>query len=190
MKNNTTTIRIRHEANLTSNGKHHHGCCKPVIAIDIQKTFNSVSDAAEYFGVNINSVILVLKGKQKAIRMYERDENGNRTRFIGTCRLSYAAHAETAIDELMNCGRKYKENLHKANENISNLQTENYELKQEIAKLNSIIINKDSYKNGIEAMTMEIKNYRASLEKAQDDVELFTMLIEEAEQKLHNMIWG
>ena len=120
--NNTSTLRIRNEANLTSYGTHRHHACKPVIAVDIQKTFNSVLDAAEYFGVCPDSIINVLKGRQTALRMYERDENGNRIRFIGTCRLTYAAHAETAMDAVMKCGRKSQEELSKANARIAELE--------------------------------------------------------------------
>ena len=47
MTNNT--LRIRHEANLTSYGTRRNGNAKPIIVIELQKTFNSLEDTAEFF---------------------------------------------------------------------------------------------------------------------------------------------
>lgn len=132
--NNTTTLRIRHEANLTSYGTHHNGNCKPIIAVELHRTFNSLTDAADFFGVEPQYIWQVLNGKLNTIGLWERDENGNRIRLICRCRLTYASHFESAVDKLMDCGRKATEQLNKANERIESLKKYNEELNEELTE--------------------------------------------------------
>lgn len=112
MKSNNAVI-ISKQATLTSTGTHTYHTCKPIIAIDIHRTFNSLMDAAEYFGCSYKIICNTLRGKQSAVGIYERDENGKRIRKIGTCRLVYAAYAETAMDAIMETGRNTTTELEK-----------------------------------------------------------------------------
>ena len=118
----TNIIRINKEVTLTSNGTHTNGNCKPVLAIEVQKVFNSYTDVAEYFGTTVAVISNVLNGRQKAIRMYERDENGKRIRYIGKCHLVLACDAATAMDAVLDVGRKAIEELHKANKRIAEFE--------------------------------------------------------------------
>ena len=118
MKTNNT-VRISKDAYLTSNGNHFHGSCKPVIAIEINKVFNSELDAAEYFGVHRTQISAVLRGIQKTIGLYERDENGNRIRKICMCHLKFASDATSAMEMIMENGRKTNEELSKAKERLA-----------------------------------------------------------------------
>lgn len=121
---NTTTITIRNKSTVTSFGVHTHGNCKPIIAIDIDKTFNSGLDAARYFGCAPETIYAVLRGDQPHLRMYERDENKKRIRFLGTCRLTYVSHAEETVDALMENGRNLRDKLSKANEKLAAQESE------------------------------------------------------------------
>jgi hypothetical protein len=199
----TNTLRIRNEANLTTYGNLHCHRCKSVIAIEIQKTFSSVTDAAEYFGVTIYTICNVLKGKQKAVTMWERDENGNKIRKLGTCHLTYAAHAESAVDKLMECGRK-------ANETITKLQNENATLRNELSKANAVIY---GLRNENEALRKEnekiaelerkaalwatYEEHQAAKRKAMEDIENYKRIEQEAialrqesEKKLAELMKG
>ncbi|MCI6806308.1 MAG: hypothetical protein MR912_12110 [Prevotella sp.] len=118
MKTNNT-VRISNDAYLTSNGNHFHGCCKPVIAIEINKVFNSELDAAEYFGVPATKVSAVLRGVQKTLGLWERDENGNRIHKICMCHLKFASDATSAMEMVMKNGRKTNEELSKAKERLA-----------------------------------------------------------------------
>ena len=118
MKTNNT-VRISNDAYLTSNGNHFHGCCKPVIAIEINKVFNSELDAAEYFGVHHNQISAVLRGDRKTMGLWERDENVNRTRKICMCHLKFASDATSAMEMVMENGRKTNEELSKAKERLA-----------------------------------------------------------------------
>ena len=118
MKTNNT-VRISNDAYLTSNGNHFHACCKPVIAIEINKVFNSELDAAEYFGVHQNQISAVLRGVQKTLGLWERDENGNKIRKICMCHLKFASDATSAMEMVMECGRKTNEELSKAKEQLA-----------------------------------------------------------------------
>lgn len=118
MKTNNT-VRISNDAYLTSNGNHFHGSCKPVIAIEINKVFNSELDAAEYFGVHHNQISAVLRGDRKTIGLWERDENGNRIRKICMCHLKFASDATSAMEMVMENGRKTNEELSKAKERLA-----------------------------------------------------------------------
>lgn len=120
-----STITIQNKATINNCiGSHHNGNCKSIIAIDIHKTFNSGLDAATYFGCHAHQIYSALKKPTPSIRMYERDENGNRIRFIGTCRLAYAAHATESIDALMDHGRTVMNELDKANKKLAEQEAE------------------------------------------------------------------
>ena len=135
MNNNTTTLRLRHEANITSYGTHHNGNCKPIIAVDLHKMFNSVTDAAEFFGVDPQRISNVLNDEgNHRIGLWERDENGNRIRRICMVRLTYAAHYESSMNAMMECGRESTLKLLKANQRIEFLEAENAQLRKEMAE--------------------------------------------------------
>lgn len=134
--NNTTTLCIRNKATLTSHGTRHNGCCKPVIAVDLDMTFNSESDLAEYCGVTIHAVSGALNKKQKTIGVYELDENGKRIRRIGKTRVKFANEGEEILDTIMQNSRNAKAELSKANKRIEELERkaalwDEYEAKQE-----------------------------------------------------------
>lgn len=120
-----TTITIQNKATINNTIGHHcNGNSKPIIAIDIHKTFTSCLDAAEYFGCGHAPIYKVLNGHQPYIRMYERDENGKRIRFLGTCRLSYAKQAEESVDALLENGRNMQNELDKANKKLAEQEAE------------------------------------------------------------------
>lgn len=177
--NNTTTLRIRHEATLTSNGTHHHGCCKPIIAVDIPKTFNSLTDAAEYFGVSIQQISDVLNGRHKTIGLYERDENGNKIRLICRTRFTLAAHAETVMDTVMENSRKAKEELDKANARIA-------ELEAKAAKWDAYEAHQKTITNAKE----KIERRKAIERRKQEEYQLAIARRQEAENELAELTKG
>ena len=118
------TIIIRNKSTLTSFGTHHNGNCVPIIAIDVNRAFNSGVDTAKGLGCSLASVYNVLEGKQPYVRMYERDENGKKIRFIGTCRLTRVSHAEETVDALMESGRNMRDELAKANAKLATYDSE------------------------------------------------------------------
>ena len=120
-----TTITIQNKATINNSiGHRTNGNCKPIIAIDIHKTFNSQLDAAEYFKCDNRVISAALKRNNPSIRMYERDENGKRIRFLGTCRLSYAKQAEESVDALLDSGRNMQNELDKANKKLAEQEAE------------------------------------------------------------------
>lgn len=120
-----TTITIQNKATINNTiGHRTNGNCKPIIAIDVHETFNSGLDAANYFGCDSSVIYQALKRKHPRIRMYEHDENGNKTRFIGTCRLSYAKQAEESVDALLDSGRNMQNELDKANQKLAEQEAE------------------------------------------------------------------
>lgn len=179
----TTTLRIRNNATLTSNGTLHCHRCKPVIAIEISKTFNSVTDTAEYFGVSANTVCKVLKGKQKSLRMYDHDENGNRTRFVGTCRLTYAAHLETAMDAVMESGRK-------ANERIAELERKAALWDAYKAEQDAIIKAKEEYEKAVIKAKEKVERRKAIEQRKQEEYQLAIARRQEAERELNELLKG
>lgn len=197
MNNNTTTLHIRHEANLTSNGTHHHGNCKPIIAIDIHKTFNSVTDTAKYFGVCNEQISAVLSGKYKTIGLYERDENGNKIRLICRCRLTYAAHMESAIDNLMACGREATEKLNKANERIESLKQYNADLNEELAEYRAWKAEqeakrkaKEEHEKAIVDATNKVEYCKRLEQHKQEEYQIAIARRQEAERKLEELMKG
>lgn len=182
--NNTTTMRIRHEANLTSYGTHHNGNCKPIIAVDLHKTFNSLLDAAEFFGVDAQRIWSVLNvNPTHTIGLWERDENGNKIRRICKCRLTYASHMESTVDALMACGRESTEKLNKANERIAELETKNKELEAELAELRA-------WKMAREMRDEAMRKARAELEQSKADEQAAIERRRRAELAWAEMEWG
>ena len=197
MTNNTTTLRIRHEANLTSNGTHHNGNCKPIIAIELHKTFNSLTDTAEFFGVEVQHIWHVLNGKYKTIGLYERDENGNKIRLICRCRLTYAAHMESTVDALMECGREATEKLNKANERIEALKQYNADLNEELAEYRAWKAEqeakrkaKEEHERAISNATDKVERCKKIEQRKQEEYQLAIARRQEAERKLEELLKG
>lgn len=114
----TNTIRISRESYLTSNGTHTHSNCRPVIIPELQMVINSRLDVAEKLGVSYNTVINTLQGKRNTCPIWEKDENGNR-RKVGYCHLYEASDYESAMEMVMECGRKANDELSKANARLA-----------------------------------------------------------------------
>jgi hypothetical protein len=133
----STNINIRKEANLTSYGKCHNGNCEPVVCIELHKTFNSLKDTADFFGVDYQRIWGVLNGTCNTIGLWERDENGKRIRRICKCHLEYARNIEAAQDKLMAHGRQMM---------VDNaaIKRENSDLRKENENLNAQLIEKDN----------------------------------------------
>lgn len=195
--NNTTTLRIRNEGNLTSNGTHHHKNCKPIIAIELHKTFNSITDTAEFFGVCISHISDVLNGRLKTIGLYERDENGNKIRLICRCRLTYAAHMESTVDKLMECGREATDKLNKANERIETLKKYNAELNAELAEYRAWKAEQEVIRKAKEEHEIAITKAKEKVERRknieqrkQEEYQLAIARRQEAERELSELLKG
>ena len=182
MENNT--LRIRNEATLTSNGTHFHGNCKPVIAVDIHKTFNSLMDTAEYFGVRYEQVYAVLSGRRKTLGLYERDENGNKIRLICRCRLTYASNMESTVDALMTCGREATEKLNKVNVEVEDLKKENAELSAELAEFRAWKKAKEDYEKAVSVAKSVLASCKAKEAKLQEEYQLSIARRQNAEREL------
>ena len=119
------TIIIQNKATINNSvGSHHNGNCDPIIAIDIHQTFTSGIDTAKHFKCSPHTVYQALKTPNPRIRMYEHDENGNRVRFIGYCRIARASHATESVDALMSHGRNVMNELDKANKKLAEQEAE------------------------------------------------------------------
>jgi len=187
-----TIITVQNKATLTSAGKRNSACCKPVIAIDIHKTFNSCTDAAEYFGVSINTVLDVLKRRTTALRMYERDENGNRIRFIGTCKLAYAHHPEECADLLMEHASYLMDELEKekAKNAIPNDELEEYlawKAEREAKRKAEEAYNKslNDARELIETLNARLCRRQRLVEQANDELQRRVSRLMETENELH-----
>ena len=159
MKN--TTIIVHNKAILTSEGIHTSACCKPVIAIELHKVFNSRLDAARYFGVSTQTIFDVLNGDRPHIRMYERDEHGNRIRFIGTCRLADGKNPEECMDMLMDHSRKMEMEF---KQKFSMQETE-------MAEFRAWKAERDAARKAEEKRLAEIDNAKLAIIKAREKVE-------------------
>ena len=60
-----TTLTFNEKATINAEGKKTRKTCKPVFCIDTRKTYTSVSDAAEAYGIGIDSISNCCNGKQK-----------------------------------------------------------------------------------------------------------------------------
>lgn len=133
-----SNINISREANLTSNGTHEHWNCRPVIIPELHMVFNSRLDVVEKLGVARQTVIDTLKGRRNTCPIWENDENGNR-RKVGYCHLYEASDYESAMEMIMECGRKDSEELSKANARLDELERkaalwDAYQAEQEAAR--------------------------------------------------------
>lgn len=122
MKSNNTVV-ISNKATLTSNGNHFHGNCEPVVAVDLQMTFNSRIDLAEYCHVSTGNVSDVLSGRCNTIGVYKIDENGNKYK-VGSTRVMNARDAQVALDTIMEAGRNTKAELEKVKAENESLNAE------------------------------------------------------------------
>ena len=182
MKNNT--LRLRNEANLTSYGVHYNGNCKPVVAVELQRVFNSLTDAAEFFGCDNALIWKVLNGRQNTIGLWERDENGKRIRRICKCHLKYASDMESAMNMLMENGRDNIDALHKANEQVEGLKKENAELNAELAEFRAWKKEKEEHQKAISVAEETLEKYKAKEMKAQEEYQLTIARRQNAEREL------
>ena len=186
MTNNT--LRIRHEANLTSYGTRSNGNCEPVVCIELQKTFNSLADTAEFFGVDYQRIWGVLNGKHQTIGLWERDENGKRIRRICYCHLEYARHIESVTDKLMTNGRMMRDDLNKANEEIEHLKNYNTLLSEELEKKSVECNAQLSERDNMRSMLKQLFEEKSALEKAKAEVARLEASISEMEMNLERMV--
>lgn len=133
-----SNINISREANLISNGTHEHWNCRPVIIPELHEVFNSRLDVAERLGVSVHTVIDTLKGRRNTCPIWEKDENGNR-RKVGYCHLYEASDYESAMEMVMECGRKDSEELSRANARLAEMERkaalwDAYQAEQEAAR--------------------------------------------------------
>ena len=171
---NSTTIIVHNKAILASEGVHTSACCKPVIAIELHKVFNSRLDAARYFGVSAQTIFDVLNGDRPHIRMYERDENGNRIRFVGTCRLVDAKNPEECMDMLMDHSREMEQKL-------SAQEAEMKEFRAWKAE-------KEAARKAEEERLAIIENAKLAVAKAEGKLERRTRMIERREMEFRTAI--
>jgi myosin heavy subunit len=209
MKKNT--VCVRDEMTITSYGNHTNGNCKKILAVELQKVFNSLTDAADFFGVDVQRIWNILNGySNHRIGYWERDENGNKIRRICMVRLTYLAHFESSVDALMECGRESTEKLNKANETIGKLQNENEELRNELHQANAVIYglrneNEELRKENERIAELERKaalwdayeKHQEAKRKAIEDIENYKRLEQEAialrqesERKLAELMRG
>lgn len=116
---NTTTINISKEANITGKGTHRTGNCHAVIAPELFEARTSQTDMATCLHTSIYCVSDVIQGHAKRTRVYKRDENGNLNR-IGWTTI-YRANDPRAVEALLKNGKKLlkeKEELVKENEEL------------------------------------------------------------------------
>lgn len=186
MTNNT--LRIRHEANLTSYGTRRNGNCKPVICIELQKTFNSLTDAAEFFGMRVEQIHGALSGKRQTIGLWERDENGKRIRRICSCHLEYANNIEAVADKLMTNGRVMRDDLNKANEEIEHLKNYNVMLSEELEKKSVECNAQLSERDNMRSMLKQLFEEKSALEKAKAEVARLEASVAEMEKNLALMV--
>lgn len=204
-------MNIRQELTLTSHGTHFNGNCKKILAVELHKVFNSLMDAAEFFGVDCQRIWSVLNVEENhRIGLWERDENGNKTRKICMVRLTYLAHWEGSMDALMKCGRESTEKLNKANEIISQLQNENEALRKKLNQANAVIYglrneNEELRKANEKIAELERKaalwdayeEHQEAKRKAMEDIENYKRIEQEAialrqesEKKLAELMKG
>lgn len=186
MTNNT--LRIRREATLTSNGTRHHGNCKPIICIELQRTFNSLTDAAEFFGTTNSRVWETLNGVTSTIGLWERDENGKRIRRLGFCHLEYANNIEAVADKLMTNGRMMRDDLNKANEEIEHLKNYNVLLSEELEKKSVECNAQLSEKDNLRSMLKQLFEEKEMLEREKTAVARREATIAELESRLAMMV--
>jgi hypothetical protein len=186
MTNNT--LRIRHEANLTSYGTHRNGNSKPIICIELQKTFNSLTDAAEFFGVTHGQIWSALNGFSQKLGLWERDENGKRIRRICYCHLEYANNIEAVADKLMTSGRIMRDDLNKANEEIEHLKNYNILLSEELEKKSVECNTQLSEKDNMRLMLKQLFEEKSALEKAKAEVARLEASVAEMEMNLERMV--
>lgn len=178
---NNTTIIVHNEAILTSEGKHTSKVCKPLIAVELQQTFNSRLDAAEKLGVCPATIQNVLNGNQSALRLYERDENGNKTRYIGKCTLIDANNPEEGMDLLMGHARKEREKRLEAERKLA-------EQKAEMAEFLAWKAEREAERKAEEERLATIEKAKLAVAKAEGKLERRTRMIERREMEFRTAI--
>ena len=184
-----TTITIQNTANINNTIGHHcNGNAKPIIAIDIHKTFNSGLDAAAYFGCDANYLYSALKKPNPSIRMYERDENGKRIRFLGTCRLSYAKQAEESVDALLETGRNMQDELDKANKKLAEQEAEMAEFRAWKAEKERIRKAEEARQNAIAKAKEKVERRKRMAVRKEEEAAHAWQRVYDAEKELSELI--
>lgn len=142
---NTTTINISKEANITGKGKHRGGNCHAVVATELFEARTSQLDMATCLHTDAKCITNVVTGLAKKTRVYKRDENGN-LNCVGWTRV-YRANDPRAVEALLENGKK--------------LLAENTELKEKAAAWDA---NKDRLTE-LNNVTDELSAYRAYKEQ-------------------------
>ena len=81
--------------------------------------------------------------------MYERDENGNKVRSLGYCRIVRATQAEESVDTLMDHGRAQRDELDKANKKLAEYEAEMAEFRAWKAERERIRKAEEEHQNAI-----------------------------------------
>ena len=176
-----TTIVVHNKATLTSEGKRTSKVCKPLIAIELQQTFNSRLDAAEKLGVHPSTIHNVLNGNQHTVKLYERDENGNKVRLLGKCRLGDANHPEECMDLLMEHAREERQKRIDCERKLAEQEMEMQEFREWKAE-------REAKRKAEEARLREINDARDAVTKANERLERRQRMVERAEAEYIRVI--
>ena len=140
---NTTTIRISQEANITGKGAHRGGNCHAVVATELFEARTSQLDMATCLNASFKSVSMVVNGHIKKTRVYKRDENGN-LNCVGWTRV-YRANDPRAVEALLQNGKKLlaenaelREKAAAWDANKGNLETANATIADLTGSLNAV----------------------------------------------------
>ena len=182
-------MNVRQELTLTSFGNHFNGNCKKILAVELNKVFNSLVDTAEFFGVEPQYIWQVLNEEgNHRIGWWERDENGNRLRRICMVRLTYLAHFEGSLDAMMEYNRESAVKLHKANEKNAKLQAENEQLMKEMSEFRAWKAEKEAKRKAEEKRAKAIASANAKVERKQRIFDRLMDELLEAEEQLNKAI--
>ena len=173
----TSNINIRHEMNLAAYGTHRNGNCEPVVCIELQKTFSSIKDAAEFFSVHPNRIWGALNGFTETVGLWERDENGKKIRKICKCHFKYARDMEEAADALMAHGRQMMVDNAVLKKENSDLQKANENLKHQLSE-----------KDELHIACKQLFNDKELLTKAKAEVARLEALVAEDEKRIALMV--
>lgn len=169
-------------------GSHHNGNCDPIIAIDIHRTFTSGIDTAKHFKCSPHTVYQALKTPNPRIRMYEHDENGNRVRFIGYCRIARASHATESVDALMEHSREMMDERDKANKKLAEQEAEMAEFRAWKAEKERIRKAEEERQKAIAKATEKVERRKRMAIRKEEEAAHAWNRVHEAERELAELI--
>lgn len=143
---NTTTIKISNEANITGKGMHRGRNCHAVVATELFEARTSQLDMATCLHTGYSAISEVISGRSKRAGVYKRDENGNLKRVAWT--RVYRANDPRAVEALLQNGKK--------------LLAENAELKGNLETADATIAD---LTGSLNAVNNELAAYRAYKEQ-------------------------